>query len=128
VFMNVSAGEGFGIPILEAQACGVPVIVGDWTALSELCFAGWAVDRADALRTWTGLGSYQWTPRPEAITECLEHAYGADLADMGAAARAQALAYDADTVAADYWRPVLDDIEERITVPTGRSFAQAIAV
>jgi glycosyltransferase involved in cell wall biosynthesis len=128
VFMNVSAGEGFGIPILEAQACGVPVIVGDWTAMAELCFAGWAVDRADALRTWTGLGSYQWTPRPEAITECLEHAYGMELGELGEQARAQALAYDADTVAADYWRPVLDDIEERITVPVGRSFAQAIAV
>jgi len=128
VFANVSMGEGFGIPILEAQACGVPVIVGDWTAMSELCFAGWAVDKADALRTWTALGSYQFTPRPEAITECLELAYSADLADLGAAARERALPYDADTVAADYWRPVLDDIEERITVPVGRSFARAIAV
>lgn len=130
VLANVSMGEGFGIPILEAQATGCPVIVGDWTAMSELCFGGQTVDRADALRTWTGLGSYQWTPRPEAIAEAFEDAYSADLAATGAEARDGALEYDADRVTADYWRPVLADIEERITVPLGggHSFAQAIAV
>jgi glycosyltransferase involved in cell wall biosynthesis len=130
VLANVSCGEGFGIPILEAQAAGCPVVVGDWTSMTELCFGGWTVDRADSLRTWTALGSYQWTPRPEAIAECLEAAYGADLAVKGALARDAALDYDADRLAEECWRPVLDDIEERITVPLGggRSFAQAIAV
>src|ERR1041385_1983337 len=38
VLLSVSTGEGFGIPILESQAAGTPVIVGDWTAMPELCF------------------------------------------------------------------------------------------
>lgn len=53
VFLLPSMGEGFGIPILEAQAAGCPVIVGDWTAMSELCFAGWKVSKRDAAPWWT---------------------------------------------------------------------------
>jgi glycosyltransferase involved in cell wall biosynthesis len=43
VLLNPSYGEGFGIPIVEAQACGTPVIVTDHTAMPELCGAGWKV-------------------------------------------------------------------------------------
>ncbi|MCJ7707510.1 MAG: glycosyltransferase, partial [Anaerolineales bacterium] len=32
----VTAGEGFGLPILESQACGIPVITSGWTANKEL--------------------------------------------------------------------------------------------
>ena len=43
VLLNPSMGEGFGIPILEAQACGVPVIASDHSAMTELTQAGWLV-------------------------------------------------------------------------------------
>lgn len=43
VLMNVSGGEGFGIPIIEAQACGVPVLTGDWTSMPELTQNGYAI-------------------------------------------------------------------------------------
>ena len=36
VLMNCSHGEGFGKPILEALACGVPVIATDATSMTEL--------------------------------------------------------------------------------------------
>lgn len=39
-FVLPSAGEGFGIPVIEAQAAGTPVIVSDFTAQSELCGSG----------------------------------------------------------------------------------------
>lgn len=33
VFLTTTQGEGFGLPILEAMACGVPCIVPDWSGL-----------------------------------------------------------------------------------------------
>jgi len=35
VYVTTSQGEGFGLPCLEAMACGVPCIVPAWSALSE---------------------------------------------------------------------------------------------
>jgi glycosyltransferase involved in cell wall biosynthesis len=123
--LSVSMGEGFGIPILEAQACGTPVIVGDWTSMAELCLGGWKVAKEQTKvsgygwipeREWTPLASYQFSPRTGAILEAMEAAYGNPIARerKGREAREGALAYDADRVAAEHWRPVLDEIAQRI--------------
>lgn len=60
VLMNCSAGEGFGIPIVEAQACGVPVITHKVTAMTELTHNGYAVESEGK-----GLGGhYGWQYLP----------------------------------------------------------------
>jgi len=124
VLSSVSMGEGFGIPILEAQAAGTPVIVGDWTSMSELNFSGWAVDRRDAVPFWTPLASYQFTPRAEAIAECYEEAYRhSGDHKRGQTARKRALEYDADTVTQEYWRPTLAAIERRVNEEQERQAA-----
>lgn len=112
VLLSPSMGEGFGLPILEAQACGCPVIVGDWTSMPELCFAGWKVG---GQRFYTPLGSWQYVPNVGEITDALREAYAAKgSAELAAKARDGALAYDADLVAAAYWKPVLGRIAECI--------------
>lgn len=35
VVASTSQGEGWGLPALEAMACGVPVMAGDWSAMGE---------------------------------------------------------------------------------------------
>lgn len=114
VLLSPSLGEGFGIPILEAQACGTPVIVGDWTAMAELCFAGWKLPRERAHRWWSPLASYQFEPNEADIVAALEDAYerrGDALLALNA--REGAMAYDADLVTERYWKPALAHMERR---------------
>jgi glycosyltransferase involved in cell wall biosynthesis len=110
VHLLVSSGEGFGIPILEAQACGCPVIVGDWTAMSELCFAGRMIDKKDAFKQYTNLSSWQYRPIPRAIDLALEAEYQKPSKRERAVRMAQE--YDADYLIENYWKPILGKIEE----------------
>lgn len=118
VHQLVSMGEGFGIPIVEAQSAGCPVLVGDWTAMSELCFSGWKVDIKDAKKVWTPLAAYQFDPDPVAIYEQLELAYRVkDNTEYRERARKGARAYDADRVTEKYWKPALESLYKRIKEP-----------
>lgn len=117
VLLNPSMGEGFGVPILEAQACGVPVIVGDWTSMPELLFAGWKIEKGEAAKTYTLMASYMYTPSPHAIADRLEAAYNLSSGErekMRAEARRRAMEYDINRVMLEYWYPTLDRIQERI--------------
>ncbi len=115
VFLSVTMGEGFGIPILEAQAAGCPVIVGDWTAMTEMCFSGWKVKKDEALEVWTMLGAIQYDPMWQAITNRLERAYQMrGNQDYRKRAREGAMKFDADKVVEKYWKPALEEIGLRI--------------
>ena len=72
VLLNPAMGEGFGLPVLEAQACGVPAIVTDFTAMSEVCGAGWKVGY-DRVRT--PMRSWQAWPKVDEIVAALEACY-----------------------------------------------------
>ena len=128
VLMNVSLGEGFGIPIVESQACGTPVIVGDWTSMSELCMTGWKVGKNQATPIYHDyFDAFQWQPMVEPIVEYLEAAYEkrGDLA-FRSEARRRALKYDADTVTERYWKPVLKEMEQIVNNKGSVSFEQAV--
>ena len=111
VLLMVTKGEGFGLPIVEAQACGTPVIVGDWSAMPELCFSGWKVRKEESVlveNNW-------WLGSPAAIADRLEQAYLASRDPerrqaLREAARDGALRYDVDRVMEEYWRPLLEEI------------------
>jgi glycosyltransferase involved in cell wall biosynthesis len=107
VLLNPSMGEGFGIPILEAQACGVPVITSNHSAMPELTHAGWLVDGDP---WWDeAQASFFHAPHIQSIIAALEQAYEArgdqELRD---AAVNFAGRYDADLVTETHWKPTLD--------------------
>lgn len=110
VLLSPSYCEGFGIPILEAQACGTPVIVNSFSSMPELVGAGWM---CEGERSWNELmQSWFQTPDTGSILDCLEQAYAAAGDEqLREQARAFALGYDADQVAAEYFKPVLEQLE-----------------
>jgi FkbM family methyltransferase len=110
VLTNCSYGEGFGIPVVEAQACGTPVVVTDATAMAELCGSGWKVGWE---RMWhDSQGGWAAVPRIGDIADAYEQAYEkARDESMRVQAYAFAQDYDADVVAEKYWRPVLATFE-----------------
>lgn len=113
VLLAPSKGEGFGIPVIEAQACGTPVIVSDFTAQPELVGGGWLVD---GQREWDVVQRSWWfTPFTDAILDRLEEAWDA-VGDpyLREAAIAKAAEYDADAVFDRYWRPLLPELEASI--------------
>lgn len=118
VLLNPSLGEGFGIPVLEAAACGVPAIVTDFTAMREVCQAGWHVK---CQPFWTGLGSWQATPDIDDILSALEECYEqkpSARVKLTQAARRNSLQYDIQRVWKQHWLPTLRAIEQRIDSQT----------
>ena len=41
-FVTATRGEGWGMPILEAMACGLPAIATDWSAQTDFCTEAYA--------------------------------------------------------------------------------------
>ena len=119
VFLLPSKGEGFGIPLIESQSCGTPVITTNCTAQPELVDGGWLIK--DLIPIWTGQNSWQFDCHPEEITKLLEKAYQAKkqgwIKSLQEKARQKALDYDEKKVFAEYWVPTLEDIEKRIKAP-----------
>jgi glycosyltransferase involved in cell wall biosynthesis len=116
VFLNPAMGEGFGIPIIEAQACGVPVIASDHSAMSELAQAGWLVGGDP----WWDVAqsSFGYTASVDAIVAALELAHEArGDEELRASARQVARGYDADLVTVEHWEPALEALERPREVP-----------
>lgn len=109
VLMAASYGEGFGLPIVQAQACGIPVIGTDCSAITEKIpkGTGWLVPG----QPWWNPHHQAWwhIPSVEGITRALHRAAGLghDRRDL---IRAHAMGYDADHVMKEHWTPVLEEL------------------
>lgn len=107
VLLNPAYGEGFGIPLVEAQACGTPVIVNSCTSMPELCGAGW---QTGGEPVWhEAMGAWQQRPSVDSIVECLEKAYY-HAGDLRSQAREFATGYDVDQVFENHMRPTIEEL------------------
>jgi glycosyltransferase involved in cell wall biosynthesis len=111
VLLATSYGEGFGIPVLEAQACEVPVIVSDCAASPELVGDGWKV--GGQLFWNPPMKAWYTIPNVDEIVDALNQAYKRGR-KKSKKAREFALQYDADLVYETMWKPVLDKIYSKI--------------
>jgi glycosyltransferase involved in cell wall biosynthesis len=105
VLLATSAGEGFGVPVIEAQACGTPVIVSNWTAQPELVRDGWIIDGQPMWDPFQD--SWFFTPNVSQIVTSLREAY-ARKGEKSAKAVEGMREYHADRVYAEHWRPALE--------------------
>lgn len=108
VLLAPSHGEGFGVPLIEAQACGTPVIVSDFSSQSELVGSGFLVD---GQLIWDQSQSASYImPYTVSVLEALEAAY--KLSDEGATVdhRRFAVDYDYRTVFDENWVPVINEL------------------
>jgi glycosyltransferase involved in cell wall biosynthesis len=109
-----SYAEGFGLPLVEAQSCGIPVITTDASATNELCGSGWLVSGTD----WWANGHAAFWKRPDIadIDAAYEAAWEAkqDRKLPKKEARDFGLLFDADRVFEQYWKPCLAELEKRI--------------
>jgi glycosyltransferase involved in cell wall biosynthesis len=111
VILN-SKREGFGIPLIEAQACGVPVITCEWASQPELVRWGDVIPPLDL--EWCGLGSWQAIPNAHLTMRALEERYDEWKAtrswDRELRLDAEAKIhrdYSWDVLVRDYWHPLL---------------------
>jgi glycosyltransferase involved in cell wall biosynthesis len=108
VLLMATYGEGFGLPVLEAMGCGVPVIGTDTAALPEKIptGAGWLVTGQEF---WNDVHGGTWVvPSIGQITAKLAYAAAGKASPQ--VCRATATAYDAERITTEYWAPALKEL------------------
>lgn len=115
-YVGPSVNEGFNVPLIEAQACGLPVITNDWTAQKELIIPGKTGFLTEiAAKKWSPLQGYYAIPKVESIYEQMIKVYKADREKMGRDARQHILTnYDTKRVYFEKWKPFLERLEKEI--------------
>lgn len=69
VLLSPSQAEGFGLPILEAQACGKPVVTLNVTSMPEITFAGLCIEPVQPV--WEPLGGWRGVAPIDGILEAI---------------------------------------------------------
>lgn len=124
VLMGAAMSEGFGIPLIEAQACGTPVITTNFSAMPELVRYGEIVDVATKI--WTPLEAYQVLPSQDGIQDALEDNYQdwldrgkqKNLAEGIKASEAIHSEYSWDSIVTDYWDPLFKNLHSKLFTQT----------
>ena len=110
VLLSPSQGEGFGLPILEAQSTGLPVIVTDHSAMREIVGLGWRVPPLRIQPTLIGGGTA--LADVPGILHAMEECYRRPKsAYWTAIAREFALQFHWPTVVERYWKPFLAEMD-----------------
>ena len=106
-------GEGFGLPIIEAQACGTPVITTDASSMTELNPHGISVQGTPF---WNGVHKAWWTrPDISGILDAFHQAYETRNDVDHGKLREFAETYDVSVVSEQFMEPVIDELLERMS-------------
>lgn len=70
VSLQATTAEGFGLPIIEAQACGTPVIISDADCVRDLLYYG-SVVKTNRIWIHGAPGGYGYEPDADALAQAL---------------------------------------------------------
>ncbi len=117
VLLAATYGEGFGLPIVEAKACGVPAITTKCSSMEELNPDGITVDGEPF---WNGVHRGWWIrPSVAGMVAALEQAYD-ERGDVDPVKlRESVAAYEVGNVAEKHMRPVVDELLSRMAARKG---------
>lgn len=102
-----SYGEGFGVPMLEAQACGTPVVSTNASAMREVRGHGFGVTGEPF---WNHVHGAWWTrPNVDSIVRAYEKAF-VQASTRRKAADEFAEKYTVEYVAENHWKPILEEL------------------
>lgn len=111
VLLSATNGEGFGLPVIEAQCCGVPVLATDCMSFPELVQYG----ELCAIKTYFTVPALITKPMPDEqdIAEKLWKMYNTnyDRAEIATMAKYR---WDWDSRIINQWMIMLDRVKERI--------------
>jgi len=115
VHLLCSKREGFGMPILETQACGIANICHDFSSMTELVEGhGWlckSLGRDLNLET-TPINAETASPDVYSIAECIKDAYFDEKKRIGFGRKSMAWAqqYTWDNLVHNQWIPILEEL------------------
>jgi glycosyltransferase involved in cell wall biosynthesis len=111
VLMMATYGEGFGVPVIEAQACGTRVIASNWAATQDLVSEDGFLVEGQPFWDEPQKSFYQ-IPMLGSLTGALQKAYEAPRGPS-VASRSFALQFDTETVWEAYWLPFFRELFSR---------------
>ena len=113
VLAGCSYGEGFGLPLVEAQACGVPVITTRASSMEELNPHG---SQVDGEPFYNGVHRGWWIrPSITGMVAAFEEAYEKRHEVPREKLREFAMTYDKDVVSEKYMKPAVNELLERMS-------------
>jgi glycosyltransferase involved in cell wall biosynthesis len=90
IFVSTSRGEGFGMTLSEAAACGVPIVAQNVSAIPEVVGPGGILVEPSGVMVTVPSGEDLWMPDVAAFSEAIERLYHSsglrrDLGEQGVA-------------------------------------------
>jgi glycosyltransferase involved in cell wall biosynthesis len=116
VVLNPATGEGYGFALVEAQACGTPVIAMDFAAMRDTLWSGWRITRDHAELEWEPSGGFRLRVHTRALENAIQQAADVQGTETGEKltklARDGAAQYDLDRVVGEHWLPTFEKLEQ----------------